>query len=158
MSRAEWLRQAARDGLTVQAPRFTEGRRRSPTELARILARDAGWGWDGDDQLVDEDGELVAYTIEDAAAAMHDLGWFAPAGAGLAWSEIPHAYPRGARAAAPAERLVAGGQTSGRLGSTESNAGATVERPVASWTGGPAPFRLWRTGASGRLDSLSEEV
>jgi protein-disulfide isomerase-like protein with CxxC motif len=110
MSRAEWLRQAARDALTVQAPRFTEGRRRSPTELARIVARDAGWGWDGDDQLVDEDGELVAYTIEDSAAAMHDLGWFAPAGAGLAWSDIPHAYLRGARAAALAERLDAGGR------------------------------------------------
>ena len=96
--RAEWLRQAAREAVTVQAPRYTEGRRRSATELARLVAQHSEWAWAEDDALVDDLGGLLAYTIEDVAEAMQDLGWFAPGGAGVIWARMPAAHVRGARA------------------------------------------------------------
>ena len=96
--RAEWLRQAAREAVTVQAPRYTEGRRRSTTELARLVAQHSGWAWTEDDALVDDLVGLLAYTIEDVAEAMQDLGWFAPGGAGVIWARMPAAHVRGARA------------------------------------------------------------
>lgn len=43
--RAEWLRQAACEAVTVQASRYTEGRRRSATELARLVAQRSEWAW-----------------------------------------------------------------------------------------------------------------
>ena len=90
--RAEWLRQAAREAITVQAPRYTEGRRRSATELARLVARHSEWAWAEEDALVDDLGDLLAYTIEDAAEAMQDLGWLAPGGAGVIWARMPAAH------------------------------------------------------------------
>ena len=103
--RAEWLRQAAREAVTVQAPRYTEGRRRSATELARLVAQHSEWAWAEDDALVDDLGGLLAYTIEDAAEAMQDLGWFAPGGAGVIWARMPAAHVQGARAEELRSRL-----------------------------------------------------
>lgn len=104
-SRAEWLRQAARDALSVQAPRYTEGRRRSSTELARLIAHHSQWHWSEDDELLDETGQRVAHTIEDAAEAMQELGWFAPGGTGVIWSRLPEGHVRRARALAVVSRL-----------------------------------------------------
>lgn len=108
--RAEWLRQAARKAVTVQAPRYTEGRLRSATELARLIARHSEWAWAEDDALVDDLGGLLAYTIEDAAEAMQDLGWLAPGGAGAIWSRMPAAHVQGARAEELRSRLDAAGR------------------------------------------------
>lgn len=103
--RAEWLRQAAREAVTVQAPRYTEGRRRSATELARLVAQHSEWAWAEEDALVGDLGDLLAYTIEDAAEAMQDLGWLAPGGAGVIWARMPAAHVRGARAEELRSRL-----------------------------------------------------
>lgn len=48
---------------------------------------------------MDDDGTLIAFTIEDAAAAMADLNWLVPGGGGVLWSGMPGAERRGARAA-----------------------------------------------------------
>lgn len=116
-SRAEWLRDAAREAVSIQAPRYTERRRRSPTELARIVARDSGWQWGPDDTLLDDGGQLVAFTIEDAAVAMQELGWFAPEAAGLAWGAIPHLFAGAERTDAIRQHL----DTAGRHPSVNGN-------------------------------------
>jgi len=51
----------------------------SLTELARITADHSGWHFNEKDELTKTaGGERIAFTIEDAAAAMQDLGWLIP--------------------------------------------------------------------------------
>jgi hypothetical protein len=57
--------------VAIQAPKMTEMRRKSDTENARTIAASLAWGFDEDDLVVDEQGKIVAYTIEDAAAAIN---------------------------------------------------------------------------------------
>lgn len=76
----------------MQAAGYTECRDKSRTELARIVAKGARWQFHGDDALLDEHGELIAWTIEDAAEAMHDLGWF-PGTTDVNWTLIPGRAP-----------------------------------------------------------------
>ena len=97
----EWTQAMSLESTPIQAATCTEGRRRSITELARIVAHDREWAFDGDDQILDQSGRVIAWTIEDAAAAMNDLGWFA-GNRGLVWDRIP-ASP--AAAASVRERL-----------------------------------------------------
>lgn len=59
----------------VQAANTTETRRRSVTELARIAATGRGWRFAWDGALLDELGDEIAASIEDAARAMVSLGW-----------------------------------------------------------------------------------
>lgn len=73
----------------VQAPRFTEARRKSDTENARTIAAHRGWKFDEDDQLTDSSGDVIAYTIEDAAAGMVSLGWITPRNWRTDWNSIP---------------------------------------------------------------------
>lgn len=65
-----------------------------------MVAHDREWTIDGDDQILDQSGRVIAWTIEDAAAAMSDLGWFTRNGPW--WDRIP-ASP--AAAASVRERL-----------------------------------------------------
>jgi hypothetical protein len=76
-------------GTVIQAARWTEGLNRSSTELARIVASGLNWTMDDHDQIVDTSGDEIAYTIEDTAAAMAELGWFVDNGAGIHWSQVP---------------------------------------------------------------------
>ena len=71
----------------IQAANFTEARRRSDTELARLVASGQGWQFD-DDQVCDHKGQLVAFTIEDLAAYGREAGWFAPNNAGIMWGAV----------------------------------------------------------------------
>lgn len=74
----------------VQSARNTEGRRRSKTELARMVAKHSDWFFDVDDRLTELPGsKVIAYTIEDAAAAMLELGWILANGKGVAYSDMP---------------------------------------------------------------------
>lgn len=59
----------------VQSARFTEVRQKSDTENARTVANHYGWRFNADDELTEDHGPRIAYTIEDAAAAMVELGW-----------------------------------------------------------------------------------
>ncbi len=72
----------------VQASRYTEGRGKSSTETARIVAHHHGWRFNGDDAVTEDRGPLIAWTIEDAAAAMEALGWISLSG--VHWGEIPN--------------------------------------------------------------------
>jgi len=77
----------------VQGPKYTTGYK-SPTELLRAIAQHSGWCVDENDQLVDGTGNLIASSIEDAAAAADQLRWYVsdPDGVetGVYWSEIPN--------------------------------------------------------------------
>lgn len=75
----------------VQSANTTELRRRSPTELARIVAADREWGFNWDGALVDDRKVIIAATIEDAARAMVSLGWIRASRHNFAdWKAIPH--------------------------------------------------------------------
>lgn len=61
----------------------------SLTELARITADHSGWHFNEKDELTKTaGGERIAFTIEDAAAAMQDLGWLIPGA--VSWGSMPH--------------------------------------------------------------------
>lgn len=94
----------------VQASRYTEGRGKSPTEAARIMAHHHGWRFNGDDAVTEDRGPLIAWTIEDAAAAMDALRWISLAG--VNWGVIPH--DSGATAAKVRTLLDADGRFPGR--------------------------------------------
>lgn len=74
----------------VQAPMWTEMRRKSDTESGRTLLKFVGLYFDEDDSVVEPDGSLVAYTLEDATAAMIELGWVTPANWRTDFNPIPH--------------------------------------------------------------------
>lgn len=75
----------------VQSANTTESRRRSPTEVARIIAAGRDWGFTWDGTLVDDEGVAIAATIEDAARAMISLGWIRATVNNFAdWRKIPH--------------------------------------------------------------------
>jgi hypothetical protein len=67
---------ALREGLGIQCPRYTDTPK-SWTELARVVGQKLGWTIDPDDQIVDGSGLRVAASVEDAAAAIEALDWFA---------------------------------------------------------------------------------
>lgn len=73
----------------IQAPTWTENRRKSETENARTLAKAQAWSFDENDRVLDEDGLLIGYTIEDVTAAMLDEGWLLPRIWRTDWSAIP---------------------------------------------------------------------
>jgi hypothetical protein len=58
---------------------------RSHTEIARLIAFDHGWKLYGD-HVVDEQGVVVAYTLEELAEKRSR--WFDPSGAGVNWHEF----------------------------------------------------------------------
>lgn len=73
----------------VQAAHYTEARARSLTELARITADHSGWHFNEMDELTKTaGGERIAFTIEDAADTMQDLGWLIPGA--VSWGSMPH--------------------------------------------------------------------
>ncbi len=57
---------------------------RSHTEIARFIAKDHGWLMFGD-MLLAPDGQVIADTLESAAAAMLALNWFHPSGIAINW-------------------------------------------------------------------------
>lgn len=57
---------------------------RSHTEIARLIAWDHGWKIYGD-QIIDNEGVVVADTLEELAGKALALGWFHPSGAGINW-------------------------------------------------------------------------
>ncbi|MEV7638062.1 hypothetical protein AB0N71_18030 [Pseudarthrobacter enclensis] len=73
----------------IQAPRYTENRRKSDTENARTIANSQAWSFDENDRVLDENGRLIGYTIEDIAAAMLDEGWLLPRLWRTDWSAVP---------------------------------------------------------------------
>jgi hypothetical protein len=98
----------------IQAAGFTEGRRKSATELARVVGEHHGWFLtEHAHELVDADYRLIAYTLEDAAVAMGELGWLAPEG-WVSWSAIPHETSAPAAAEALRSLLDGHGKFPGR--------------------------------------------
>lgn len=89
----------------VQSANTTENRRRSLTELARIIAAGRGWGFSWDGSLVDGEGVTIAETIEDASRAMVSLGWIRATSHNFVhWKAVPHVLnPVGAADAIRAE-------------------------------------------------------
>ena len=69
-------------------------RPRSWTELARIVAAKKGWMFDGN-AVVEDDGAVVAASIEDLAAALQDLQWITDGH--VFWNSIPTAPAAAAR-------------------------------------------------------------
>lgn len=89
----------------IQAASVIEGRAKSGTELARVVGAHHGWQLDEEDHRVyAADGAFIASTLEDLAAAMETLAWFAERGMGVVWAAIPHVTA--APAAADAVRAV----------------------------------------------------
>lgn len=75
----------------VQSANTTANRRRSLTELARIVAAGRGWGFAWDGSLVDSEGVTIAESIEDASRAMVSLGWIrATTSNFVKWKVVPH--------------------------------------------------------------------
>ncbi|MGH3360134.1 MAG: hypothetical protein ACRDO7_15135 [Nocardioidaceae bacterium] len=99
----------------VHAPHYTELHDHGSTELARIVAAQQRWRLTNTGELVDEDLVSVARTIDQAARAMEDLGWFAGDDDGEVWVDWDR-MPTGASAKADAirARLDRGG--TGQLG------------------------------------------
>jgi hypothetical protein len=57
---------------------------RSHTEIARLIASDHGWKLYGD-QIIDENEEVVASSLEELARKALALGWFDHTGVGINW-------------------------------------------------------------------------
>ena len=77
----------------VQGFRFRESGPKNETESARTLCHRMGWRFNSKDEVTEDGGSVIAATIEDAAAAMVDLGWVMRGGAGgwlTNYAPIPH--------------------------------------------------------------------
>lgn len=92
----------------VQAAEVTEARRKSNTELARVVAAHRGWSFDETDQLCDAGGAVIAWTLEDAAEAMVELGWIVEV-QHVVWTAIP-------RDGVDAAHVLRGMMTPGQMG------------------------------------------
>ena len=76
--------------IAIQAPQFTEQRRKSDTENARAIAKQLTWSFDESDSVVDMSDRLLGYTIEDVAAAMVEAGWIMPEIWRVDWTAVPN--------------------------------------------------------------------
>lgn len=66
-------------GLTsIQATGVGSGESKSTTELARWVAKEHGWLIHHHGTIHDENGEIIASSIEDLAEAGEELDWYAP--------------------------------------------------------------------------------
>lgn len=80
-------------GGPIQGSGETYLRRKADTELARAVAANKGWRFDGDQAaIVDTDGIRIAASIEELARAVRALGWLAATsdgGSDVGWGAIP---------------------------------------------------------------------
>lgn len=77
----------------VQATGYGTGESKSPTELARWVAKENGWLIHNGGTIHDENGDLLAYSIEDLAEAGEELDWYSFENTGINQSAMMRSKP-----------------------------------------------------------------